>query len=418
MALASISRVRIAALQHEKKRGAEDAAFMKDRMEQSLAVIQVGITLLGACAAALGGAGMEASFAPFLQKYYHVSDFVSKVITLIIWVLPLSFVTVLFAELIPKVFSLKYKEWVLLMFSPVMRFLSIVMYPVIIVFEFLVKKTIALAERQWKPAQDTTPKKQSLYDLRAAASLARSSFLLGAREEKIIDSAAHMTLRPIRDIIIPAVDISMIPVSSSLADAFIRAHLDMHTRFPVCTVEHDPQTIIGYVNFKDILVALKVSPSEPNIRGITRVIKRVKETVTQSLLLEQMIQEKSHIVLVVSDQGSVLGLVTMEDILEELVGEIEDEFDRLPTHIHPSGSYWVIGGGVSMTSVASMLGIGFDYPVGQPIPSLAEWCQQKTGGNLKGGEAIIADGIWVMPRKFRRKKVSEATVSLSLPKNP
>ncbi len=77
-------------------------------------------------------------------------------------------------------------------------------------------------------------------------------------------SAAQFSLRPIKDIMIPAADICMIPQNSSLSDALILAHLDMHTRFPVCEKSNDPQTIQGYINFKDIIAALKINPEDPD----------------------------------------------------------------------------------------------------------------------------------------------------------
>jgi putative hemolysin len=188
----------------------------------------------------------------------------------------------------------------------------------------------------------------------------------------------------------------------------------MHTRFPICAVPDDPQSIEGYINFKDIVAAMRVNPSDPTIKGIARPIKKVNENMPLSQLLEVMMRERNHIVLVTSSEGIVLGMVTLEDIIEELVGEIEDEFDRLPSHIHPYGSSsWIMGGGVSMLAAASAAGFDWwgKFSDGR-IPTLAEWCAQKAGQPLKGGEVIESDGLRVAPRKFRRKKVSEAMVTV------
>jgi putative hemolysin len=127
-----------------------------------------------------------------------------------------------------------------------------------------------------------------------------------------------------------------------------------------------------------------------------------------------MIQQKTHIVIVISQGGTVVGMATLEDVIEELVGEIEDEFDRLPTHIHPCGAAWIMGGGVPMSAVALTVGLQWQTTAGGAgrIPTLAEWCAQHAGPTLKGGEAIEADDLHVLPRKFRRKRVLEATVSV------
>src|SRR5262245_52571616 len=123
IALASASVARLKALADENRKGARAALFMKQNMEASLAVVQLGITLVGAIAAATGGAGAEENISPWLQKMGFsngVADFLS--VTLV--VLPLSAVTIVVGELIPKVFALKRKDWVCLQLSPGMRLLS------------------------------------------------------------------------------------------------------------------------------------------------------------------------------------------------------------------------------------------------------------------------------------------------------
>jgi len=433
MGLASISRARLAILFNEKKKGAADAAFMKDKMEASLATIQLGITMVGVVAAATGGAGVEKMFVPYLQHTLGISGTLSGILAIVLLMIPLTFVIIVFGELVPKMLALNNKEWIVLRLSPIMKVLSQAIHPVVSVIEVTVKKVVGLLTL-WSGIKPSG-QGQWLHELRAAVSLARTSKLMGEREEKIVLAAAHLSTHLVRDILIPAQDISMIYVGSSLTDALIRAHLDMHTRFPVCTKENDPQSIDGYVNFKDIVAALRVNPSDPTIKGITRPIKKVNGDTPLSQLLEAMIREKNHIVIVTSPpkgpaslrrveagevslkadgEGAVLGMVTLEDIIEELVGEIEDEFDRLPTHIHPYGSScWIVGGGVPMSAVASTA--GFDWSnkfTSGKVPTIAEWCVQQTGQPLKGGEVIESDNLRVVPRKFRRKKVSEAMVAV------
>jgi putative hemolysin len=409
MALASISRARLALLLHERRKGAADAVFMKGRMEASLAVVQVGITVVGAIAAATGGAGVQEQFSPVLQQQWGLSKTWADIAALVILVVPLTFVTIVFAELVPKMVALHNNEWVILRLSPLMRVLSRLAYPVIWITEGTVKAVVGLLPHHARAQREA--RSQWLHELRAAVSLARTSKLLGAREEKIVLSAAQMSVRPVGEIVIPTADMSMIHVGSSLTEALVQAHLDMHTRFPVCTKPNDPQSVEGYVNFKDIVAALRVNPKDPSLRGISRPILRIREDMPLSNLLETMIQNKTHIVLIVSEAGTVSGMVTLEDVIEELVGEIEDEFDRLPVHIHPCGPGWIMGGGVPMTTVASTAGLDWSGRfAGGRVPSLGEWTGQNSQEGLQGGQAIESDGLRVVPRKFRRKKLSEALV--------
>ena len=414
MALASIPRVRLAVFVAQKKRGAEEAMFMKDRIEASLAVVQMGITLVGAIAAATGGVGATESIQPILSKWLDIPLIVAQILAVILIIIPLSYFTIIFAELVPKTFALRNKEWVCLKFSPIMKVLWEIFNPVVAFFERSVKVFLGLGPKNIGSAAKAG-EGHGLYELRTAASMARTLSLIGAREERIVLSTTELSTRPVREIVISASAISMIPVHFSLSDALVRAHLDMHTRFPVCTQDANPQSITGYVNFKDIIFALHVNLSNPTLQGIVRPIKCVSASAMISAVLEEMIQETAHISLVRDECGKVLGMVTLEDLLEELVGEIKDEYDRLPTYIHPYFEGWVMGGGVPMDVVAETAGMKGLYVPGALVraPTLAEWCSRLKEGVLKGGEIIEKDGLSITVRKLRRGQLAEAVIIAS-----
>ena len=160
-------------------------------------------------------------------------------------------------------------------------------------------------------------------------------------------------------------------------------------------------------------MTLKLNPPDPSIRGIIRPLKTVSEDTGISQVLEQMMQEKLHIALVAASDQRIIGMITLEDIIEELVGEIEDEYDRLPNHIHPYGGGWIMGGGVGMNLVAQTTGVEWPPKTQAEISlRLADWCVQKIGGPLKGGEIIESNNLQVTVRKLRRKKLGEAIVSV------
>jgi len=408
MALASISRARLLSLCQQKKKGAEEAAYMKNRMEASLAVVQLGITLAGAIAAATGGAGAQESFTPFFARM-GIPAFYAEILSLISIVIPLSAFTIIFAELVPKMFALNNRESVCLKLSPIMKTIARIADPAVSFFETVVKKIMGLGA---KKKDESTVDKQSLHELKAAAALARASRLIGAHEEKIVISAAQLSQKKVSDIMLDADYVSMIPVTDSLSDALIKAHLDMHTRFPVCEKSCGPETIIGYLNFKDIVNALKMSPENPSIQNITRPIKKIPADTSLSQALSEMMREKMHIAIVISKEQTVVGMITLEDIIEELVGEIEDEFDRLPTYVQPCGIGWIMGGAVSMKTVISTIGIELQLESApEHVPTLAAWVAQKLGRDIEPGEILSFDNISITVRKLRRRKLAEALVS-------
>ena len=413
IALASVSLARLRRLADDHRSGAKVALYMKQNMEASLAVVQLGITLVGAIAAAVGGTGAAEDVAPALMDRLSVSEGTAEVLAIALVVIPLTVVTIVVGELIPKVFALRNAERVCLTLSPFMRWFSFSVWPAVWLFETVVMGVMSLGERHL--GSGDAGKHETvveLQELRATAAMARASRLIGHREERIILGAMEMQSRSVRTIMLPAEHVTTLDANASLADNLITAHLDMHTRFPVVARKGDPQTIIGYANFKDIIATMRLAPHEPTFRTIIRPILSLKDDERIAACLEQMMREHTHIALVRDANGMVVGMVTLEDILEELVGEIEDEYDRLPVHIVESGSSWVAGGGVSVDRLKATTGIDISVDLPEAgARTLSDWVSGHLGREVRGGDVVERGAVRVVVRKVRRKKVQEAQVS-------
>lgn len=409
IALASVSRARLQHLATERRPGAAVALAMKQNMEGSLAVVQLGITLVGAVAAAVGGAGAEETLSPMLQARWALSDGAAEAVAITMVVLPLTVVTITVGELIPKVFALRNAERVCLALSPPMRAFSYAVRPVVWMFETIVKRVMSWGESRLGSggARETA----ELQEIRATATLARSASLIGHTQERIILNATEMQSRPVRSIMLAAEDMVTLAADATLADNMIAAHLDMHTRFPVVERPGDPQSVIGYANFKDIVSALRMSPRDPSFRAIVRAIPSLRDDTGIAASLEQMMRERTHIALVRDAAGRVAGLVTMEDILEELVGEIEDEYDRLPSHLAEAGRAWIAGGGVMLERLRTATGLDLaaDGPPGG-ARTLNDWVRGHLGREARGGDIVERGTVRVAVRKVRRQRVQEALV--------
>ncbi len=418
IALASVTVARLQVLVRENRAGARAALYMKQNMEASLAAVQVAITLLGATAAAIGGAGAAENIQPSLHASFGLSSGVARVLAIVLVVVPLTIFTILFGELVPKVFSLRNKEWVSLRLSPVMRWFCFSVWPAVWLLEAIVMTLMTWSERRWRPRVSPTAKLEAaeLLELRAHAAHARASRLIGEREESIILGAARFSSRTVREIMLPAKYISMLNVQASLSESLIVAHLDMHTRFPVAERPGDPESILGYVNFKDLVALMRLSqPHEVSLRAVLRPMPNLSADLMLTACLERLIHEHTHIALVRDAAGKVVGLITLEDVLEELVGEIQDEYDRLPVHAVPSGWGWVVGGGISLEKLKELTGIDLaaDPPATLPeggVRTVSDWIIGCLPGPPRGGDVIERAHVRVVIRKVRRQKVFEAQI--------
>jgi putative hemolysin len=409
IALAAVSLARLHLLREEGRAGAAAAEEMKKNMEGSLATIQVGITLVGAVAAAIGGAGAEVQIAPWLESLGLPATAADAVAILLV-VLPLTAMTIIFGELVPKVLALRNKEWICLTLSPVMQLLSYSVWPLVWLFETSVSAIVGLIERLTRATGDpeALADQAHMQELKALAAMARTSRLIGEREERIILSAARLSSRSVREIMLPPEQMSLLSVTDALSSCLVAAHLEMHTRYPVTERPGDAQGIIGYVNFKDIVAALRVNPTDPSIRGILRPILKFVEGTPIAHCLETMIHERSHIALVRNAESRVLGMVTLEDITEELLGEIQDEHDRLATHVIPVPAGWIVGGGVSLARIAEHTGIdlGSDGEDRRKT-AIHDWFLARLGRPPHGGDEVVHAGLKVAVRKVRRQQIQE-----------
>lgn len=410
IALASVSLGRLHALVDEGRTGAAAALRMKRNIEASLAVVQLGITLVGAVAAATGGAGAEEAIEPILRRW-GVSAGAAQFLSIALVVAPLTVITIIFGELVPKVFSLRNKEWVCLRLSPAMEWFSYSVWPAVWILEAAVRSITSWG--RWRDGRDGTSdqRRAAIQELHGAASLARMSRMIGQREEGIIVSASRLAATPVRDIMLPAEFMGMLTADQTLSESLVAAHREMHTRFPVTERSDDPQRIIGYVNFKDIIAALRLSPQSPSLRHLVRRLLRFQADTSVADCLEQLIHARNHIALICSPDGEVLGMVTLEDIVEELVGEIHDELVRLPDHLQPAGPGWIAGGFVSLKRLRETAGIDLRSQDEKPIYTLNDWIVQRLGRPPRGGDEVHGDGYRILVRKTRHVLVQEAYLS-------
>lgn len=410
IALASVTKTRLETLGDEGRFGAQAAVLMKDGIEKSLAVVQLGITLVGLIAGATSGATASESLSPILQKFGW-SEHLSDVIAIAVLVAPLTIATIVIGELVPKLFALRNKEWVCLTLSPWMRGFSLLAWPLVWLLEASATGLMDLTEKLWSPKSPHESKTEAveLQELRAIASMARTSSLIGSREENIILGAARLASRNLAEIALPASQIHILPLSSTLSECLIAAHMDMHTRFPVAKDKNDPQTIVGYVTFKDIVSVMRVNPNEPSISGILRSIPKLDQSLQISVALEKLLREHTHIAMVTDSVGKISGMITLEDIVEELLGDIQDEYDMLPIHAVRAGQGWLVGGGISLPRLKETT--GFEFEGSDQFSNFNAWVSNRLGHLPIGGDTIEHLGVRVLVRKVRRQRVLEALIS-------
>jgi len=302
----------------------------------------------------------------------------------------------LFTEIIPKTMGITYRRRLALFLAHPLNYLVTLLRPVIALARILIHPFT----RSNKPGETL-----ALEELRALAAHARLSKEIGTYQEKIITEASQLAEKTAEEIMIPAKDIIYFEMGKPMEDLLTKAHLDPHTRFPILK-GNDLNKILGYVNFKELLFLAKNNPQNPTLEGIIRPVRFVSPHVILIHLLRMFIEEHIHLAIVQDKDGNNLGLVTLEDIIEEMLGEIEDEFDRLPKMVHSlAGGTWMVGGGVYWRELSQQIQNLQTYS-----GTLSDWLLQETDEDPKTGQRLTRSGLDFIIRRVRRGKIFEVTI--------
>jgi CBS domain containing-hemolysin-like protein len=354
----------------------------KDNIEQPIAVILILNTAAHTIGASLAGSRFDELFG---DQW--------------IWLFSIlfTFAMLQYTELLPKSLGVHFNQSVALLIARPLLLAIRVLTPFIYVLHLLNRPFEGQRTEKQRPA--------TLEEITSLAAMARLSKDIGTHQERIIKGAARLSEKRVAQVMISIEQAAVLSTSQSLFDAVITAHIDAHTRFPVCR-DDDRSRIVGYVNFKEMIYYMRTNPGDPSFAGIIRPVHFANAETSAADLLKVFVDLHEHMAIVRDKDGRCIGLITLEDLMEELVGELEDEFDRLPRHAHAlSGGTWMFGGGVSMNVVSAKLGRQLTSTGG----TLGTWLEHELGCPPKPGMTVARDGVEFVIRRMRRGRVFEAS---------
>lgn len=306
MAFVALSRSRLKGQAKSGNRTALKLAQLRQNPERTLSAIQVGITLVGALAAAVGGAEAQQSLAPYIVHAFQVSMHTASILSVIIVVVPLTVVNVIFAELLPKTLALRNPMRIGLFATRWLVMLDQLFLPIVNVLEWITKNFLKWVFPKGKPAEEPT----ETVELDQLSVQARQYVL----------NLVSIETKRVRDVFLPWQQVDYVVLNNTMAELESISLRSGHTRLPVM----EEGKVIGIVNTKELLALAKSGATQ--WQQIVREISRVQTSDTLLKALRQMQEKRSHLSAVFEGRNLV-GIVTMEDILEEIIGEVYDEDD-------------------------------------------------------------------------------------------
>ncbi|WP_042349700.1 hemolysin family protein [Bacillus massiliigorillae] len=321
-AIIKVRPTRIDQLIAEGNKKAISAKKVISSLDEYLSATQLGITIASLGLGWLGDPTIQALLAPLLNKL-NIPESATHAISFVIALSLMTFLSVVLGELTPKTFAIHKAEAVTLRIAKPIIIFHKVMYP----FIKILNSSANLIARSFglKPASEGEMA-HSEEELRIILTESYEKGQINQSEYKYVDRIFDFDNRIAKEIMVPRTEIISISIDDSWDDIFSKLQHERYTRYPV--IDGDKDSIVGVVHLKDLIsVAMESDRSSIQLDDYIHPIISVIETIPINDLLIKMQKERNHMALLFDEYGGTAGIVTAEDIIEEIVGEIRDEFD-------------------------------------------------------------------------------------------
>ena len=349
-----------------------------------LSAIQVGIVL---CALALGAVG-EDLFSPLFQGVFGHLPWQRLVLPVSsgFALLVMTTLDVVLAELVPRNLAIgAATPWALRTAGPLLAWSRLV-HPLTWVLTHLSRMVLRLFGLKPGDAEDLLPSEE---EFKRMLEQSQAQGQLELRRKELIENLFDFSRRMVKEIAVPRSQVVCFDLQHSLADNLVLARSTPHTRIPL--VDGDLDRVVGVVHLKELLWALRDRQGDPDLRAFAHPAFFVPEMKPIQGLLLEFQQRKQHLALMVNEHGGVDGLVTLEDVLEELVGEIQDEFDREAIQLRRTrGGGWLAQGNVLLEQLEDHLHLNLEAEEGSV--SLGGYFQEQLGRILRPGDELRIQG--------------------------
>jgi putative hemolysin len=402
IAVIALRRSRLAQLVEEGRSGARALLALRDEPERFLATVQVGVTVVGATAAAFSGASLAARLTPVLQGISFIGPTAAHDLALAIVIALVSYLSLVFGELVPKSLALRSSESYALLIARPLLALARLATPLI----WFLTKSSNLVLRPLGDTTSFTESRLSPDELQQLVEEAGKAGALDAATSEIASRAIEFDKLTVADVMIPRNRVVAIPRGAKVEEIRRLLLEEGHSRMPVYEGKLDE--VVGYITARDVLSVAW----EGNLIVLDDILRPpffLPTTTPAIRALKEMQRRRLRLAFVVDEHGGLAGIVTMEDLVEELVGELfsEHESPEEPVRREPGGSA-LVRGDLPIRDVNRLLDV--DLPEGEEWSTVAGLAISLAGGipppgtRLRSGDVSI-EVVDATPRAVRLVRI-------------
>jgi len=412
VALVSVRESRLKQLAEEGHAGAQAALNLLANPGRLLSVTQIGVTL---ASLGLGWAGedtlysmvlsvLQPAITPVTEKVLHAASFVLAFLVM-------SYFHVVVGEVVPKNLAIDRADRLAAIVAPAL----LIFYRISEPFVWVIEKSSAAITRLLGVGEGQRGGGHSAEELKLIVSSSRGLGHLPEMQEDIIHRVLDLDNISVREIMVPRNDIVSIPVDATLDQVLATMIEHQHSRLPV--YEGQPEEIVGILYYKDLLpvweerrAAIRAN-RPPRVFRLRRLMRKhlvVPETKPVAQMLAEFQQGRSHMAMVVDEFGTIAGLVTVEDVLEQVVGAIADEYDVKTEQPAPDGDELDLEGATKIRDVETQYGIAL--PGNGGFETLAGFLLMRFGKIPAAGESLEYDGRRFTVLEMDRNRIAKVRV--------
>ena len=403
IAFVTVRRTRLDELADEGDRRAARALRLLKDPGRFLAVIQVAITFLGALASAVAAVSIVELLATPLSGVSWIGER-AGVLALLVVTLLVSVVSIVLGELIPKGFALANPDRIALVASGPISLFAKIVSPLVALLVLLTK----VISKPFGIDPTRTPE-LSAAEIRLIVEQGSQQGVLEAEEEQMISAVMSLSDSKLHEVMVPRIDIVAIDQEATFDEAVEVVLKEGHSRTPLYreSVDH----IVGILYAKDLLRLIAAGGPRPRLRDIMRPALFVPESQSVDDLLHELQRRKVHMAVVLDEYGGTAGLVTIEDLLEEIVGEIQDEFDEEePMKVEIGPGEVILDGRAAIDDLTELVEPALELEDDEEYDTLGGFVYHRIGRVPVVGDAVVIEPFLITVIKVSGRRVGKVRV--------
>jgi putative hemolysin len=404
IALVSLRPSRVEQMIDEGRRGASRVRRLTSDPGRFLAVVQLAVTFIGFLASAFAGVSLASALTELLVDLGMNTGYAGAVGLVIVTVI-LSLFTIVFGELVPKTLALAHPEAFALALARPVDIIGRIFRPIVALLT-ATTRTISRA----LGADVTTEAQITAEELRLIVERGGEQGILEAEEEQMINAVIELGDRKLHEVMVPRIAIVGLPATASFDDAIDRVIEEGHSRVPV--YESSVDEVVGILYAKDLLPFLKSdAQARPTLRTLLRTPVFVPESMSIDDLLHEFQRRKVHIAIVLDEYGGTAGLVTIEDLLEEIVGEIQDEYDVEEPLVETLDDHAArVDGRASVDDLLEIWDLKLQLEDADEYDTVGGLVSHRIGGVPQPGDEVRVDGLRLTVETTDGRRVGKVLV--------